>query len=224
MELPMMTTYFLATIGPATWLLLAATVLAVVAPLALGSMPRPAWLSRLLQAIPMLGPLLRWNRLARFSRLMAMLLEQRVALPDALRLTAAGVHDSYLAQGCRQVAEEVEAGRPLAESMAARPQFPPSLIPLVRWGQQTPALADAFRAAAEMFQGRVYFQGSLLEALLLPVALLVITTAVGLFIVAMFLPLICPVPKTFRLTAHVPAIRRLSGRRDIDPGWGSSCW
>jgi general secretion pathway protein F len=123
------------------------------------------------------------------------LLEQQVPLPEALRLAAAGAHDSYLAQGCRRVAAEVEAGRPLAESMAARPQFPPTLVPLVRWGQQTPALADAFRAAAEMFQGRVFSRGGLLEALLLPVALLVIVTMVGFFVLALFLPMTCLIQK-----------------------------
>ncbi len=194
-ELPDMTRFFFATVGPVTWLLVATAILAVVAPLVLQVIPRPAWLSEMLQAIPMLGPVLRWSRLAQFSRLIAVLLEQQVPLPDALRLAAAGVNDSYLAQGCRRVAAEVEAGRPLAESMKERPQFPPTLIPLVRWGQQTPALADAFRAAAEMFQGRVFSQGSLLQALLLPVTLLLIISMVGFFVIAMFLPLICLIQK-----------------------------
>ena len=82
------------------------------------------------------------------------------------------------------------AARVLYESMAGRPQFPPSLIPIVEWGQRAPALADAFRAAAEMFEGRVRTQGSLLEAVLLPIMFMLIFCLVGAFVVAMFLPLI----------------------------------
>ena len=138
----------------------------------------------------MIGPLLRWSHLAQFSRLMGLLLEQRVPLPDALRLTADGLRDPDLAYGCRRVADEVDGGRVLYESMAGRPQFPASLIPMVEWGQRAPALADAFCAAAEMFEGRVRSQGSFLEALLLPIMFLLIVCFVGAFVVAMLLPLI----------------------------------
>ena len=50
-------------------------------------------------------------------------------------------------------------------------------------------MADAFRAATEMFEGRVASQEPLLDAVLLPAALLLITALVGTFITAIFLPL-----------------------------------
>ena len=111
-------------------------------------------------------------------------------VPDALRLCSEGLRDSDLAYGCQRVAEEVDEGRVLYESMAGRPQFPPSLIPLVEWGQRAPALADAFRAAAEMFEGRVRSQTTFLEAVLLPVMLLLVVSFIGAFVVAMMLPMI----------------------------------
>ncbi len=138
----------------------------------------------------MIGPLLRWSNAAQFARLMGLMLDEQAPLPDALRLTADGLRDADLAWGCRRVADDVEQGRPLFESMATRPQFPESMIPVVEWGQRAPALPDAFRAAAEMFEGRVRSQGSLLEAILLPVMFLWIIGYVGTFVVAMFLPLI----------------------------------
>ena len=45
----------------------------------------PDWLQPFLYAIPLVGPILRWSRLCEFSRLMAVLLEQQVPLPEALR-------------------------------------------------------------------------------------------------------------------------------------------
>ena len=120
--------------------------------------PAAGWVWPLLYRLPMLGPLLRWSRLAKFSRLMGLLLEQQVSLPDALRLTAAGLSDADLARGCRLAADDAENGGPLDECLAARRQFPASLIPMIQWGQQTPALPDAFYAAAEMFAGAVRSQ------------------------------------------------------------------
>jgi len=190
MNLPAITILFLGAFRPGMWL--AGVLLAVIAalPVLLWVVPGAAWVWPLLYRVPMVGPLLRWSHLSQFSRLMCLLLEQRVPLPDALRLTAAGLRDADLARGCRQVAGEVEAGRPLYESMAARRQFPASLIPVVEWGQRTPALADAFRAAAEMFEGRAQSHGTLLEAVLLPVVFMIITAFVGVFVVAMMIPLI----------------------------------
>lgn len=188
--LPHMTVIAIKTSGPMMWFSLVMVVLALSIPLLLWVAPGASWLWPVLYRVPMLGPLLRWSHLSQFARLMGLLLEQQVALPDALRLSAAGVCDANLAHGCQSVAEDVEKGMVLYESMAAHRQFPASLVPVVEWGQRAPALADAFRAAAEMFEGRVRTQGTLLESLLLPIMFLAIITFVGAFVVAMFLPLI----------------------------------
>ena len=93
------------------------------------------------------------------------------------------------------MADEVDKGRVLYESMADRRQFPASMIPLVEWGQRAPALPDAFRAVAEMFEGRVRSQSSLLEAILLPVMFLTIVAFAGVFVIAMMLPMISLIQK-----------------------------
>ncbi len=175
---------------PVTILFFLAFALLAAVPLMLrmGSRTRLVW--PLLRRIPLLGPLVRWSHLAQFSRLMYLLLEQQVPLPDALRLTATGLRDASLARGCVRAADDVQNGGSLGESLAARRQFPASLIPLVQWGERGHALADAFRSAAEMFEGRCRSQSTLLQALLLPIMLLVIFTAAGLFILTTMLPLI----------------------------------
>jgi type II secretory pathway component PulF len=189
-QLPAMTIVAIHSAQPMAWFSVGLVGLFMAIPLLLWLAPRASWIWPLLYRTPMLGPLLRWNHLAQFARLMGLLLDQKVAMPDALRLSAAGVRDGSLARGCRDAADDVERGRVLGESLAARRQFPASLIPLVEWGQQTPVLADAFRAAAEMFEGRVRSQSNLLDAMLLPVMFLGIITFAGAFITAMFLPLI----------------------------------
>jgi general secretion pathway protein F len=189
-SLPAITKLFLQTAGPVTWVLGGALVLVAAAAFLVAAMRRVAWVPPLLYRVPLIGPLWRFGRLAQFSRLMGVLLEQAVPLPEALRLTAAGLRDAYLAEGCRQAADGVESGRPLAECLASQPKFPPSMIPLVDWGQRARAMADSFRASAEMFEGRVQTQGIFLETVLVPLMFLVIALFIGFFIVAMFLPLI----------------------------------
>lgn len=189
-ELPDMTKFVILTSQPAMWGMVAILGAFLAVPFALTVAPRLRWIWPLLHEIPMIGPLLRWSNAAQFARLMGLMLDEQAPLPDALRLTADGLRDADLAWGCRRVADDVEQGRALFESIAAWPQFPESMCPMIEWGQRAPALPDAFRAAAEMFEGRVRAQGSLLQAVLLPIMLLWIGSFVGMLALALFLPLI----------------------------------
>ena len=188
--LPRMTSLMIYGVRPTMWFLIGLVCLSIVVPLLLWLAPWAGWLWPVLNRIPIVGPLLRWSHLSQFARLMGMLLEQQVALPDALRVTAGGLRDASLARGCRRMADEVEHGRALSESMAVRRQFPASLIPVIQWGQRVAALSDAFRAAAEMFEGRIRSQGTFMEAMLLPIMFTIIGVFVGFFVIAMFMPLI----------------------------------
>ena len=84
------------------WFLVGLVGLSVMVPLVLWLAPAAGWVWPVLYRLPMVGPLLRWSHLAQFSRLMGLLLEQDASLPDALRLTAAGLRDANLARGCRR--------------------------------------------------------------------------------------------------------------------------
>jgi type II secretory pathway component PulF len=189
-SLPWLTEVTICMAGPVMWFAIAIVLLATAIPVILWFAPKTRWLWPIVHRLPMLGQLLRWSHLTQYARLMGILLEQKVPLPDALRLSAAGTHDASLAQGSMQVAEDVEKGRVLYESMSEHRQFPSSMIPVIQWGQMAPALPDAFRSAAEMYEGRVRSQRSLLEGILLPIMCLAVVTFVGFFVIAMFLPLI----------------------------------
>jgi type II secretory pathway component PulF len=193
--LPPMTVWFILWSWPMTWGILALLCLVTLVPILLAIAPHAGWVWPMLYKIPMIGPVLRWSHLAQFGRMMNLLLEQRVPLPDALQLTSEGLRDANLAAACRDVADEVANGHALYQSLAQRAQFPLSMIPVIEWGQRAPALPDAFRAVAEMFEGRVRSQSPLLEAILLPMMLMVIVTFVGVFLVAMMLPMISLIQK-----------------------------
>ncbi len=188
--LPAMTLLVINDSRPMMWFFISLVGLSVMVPLVLWLVPAAGWLWPVVYRLPMVGPVLRWSHLSQFARLMGLLLEQEVSLPDALRVTAVGLRDANLARECCRVADDTEKGRPLDESLAARRQFPASLIPMIQWGQRAPALPDAFRAAAEMFEGRVRAHGTLLETMLLPIVFLAVLVFVGVFVIALFLPLI----------------------------------
>jgi type II secretory pathway component PulF len=189
-ELPRLTTLVMGLSDGGVWIFLGVLAACATTLLALGTVPGPPWTRRVLYAIPLLGPLWRWLRLVEFSRLMALLLDEQVCLPEALRLAGRALRTPGLAAGCRSAADHVEAGGSLADCIGRMWQFPASMRPLVAWGQQTSNLAEAFRAAAEVFEGRVRVYTALVESVLPPIVFFVAIASVGVLIVSLFMPMV----------------------------------
>jgi type II secretory pathway component PulF len=194
-DLPALTKVILALAGPGSGGYLAGLAAVMLVLGVLAAFRGQATIQWTLYRVPVFGTLWRWNGLVEFARLMALLLDQQIALPDALRLTAGGIASVELKRACRRAAERVEAGRSPAESLGGEWAVPPSLLPLLAWGQRLPALGQAFHAAAEMFQarGRVYV--TLLETVIPPVMLILIGTLVGVFVLGLFMPLMALIQK-----------------------------
>lgn len=150
---------------------------------------RPMWAQGVLYQIPVVGTVWRWSRLAEFSRLMALLFDQQVPLPEALRLTAAGLSDSDLVAACRKAADRVEAGSTFPESLVGLRSFPAEILPLVEWGQYAPQPAEAMRAVTEMCEDRARTYADLLETFVSPLLFLLIVGFVGMTLVSLFLPM-----------------------------------
>lgn len=148
-----------------------------------------AW-QRMRATVPLFGPLWHWSGVAQWTRLLGLLVQYRVPLPEALRLAADGSRDANVAQVSRRLADGAEQGRQLSEMLAGTYRLPASLVPLLRWGEQSSALDEALRSSSEMLEGRVLLRANLLRVILPPLALLLIAVAVGLLVAALLLPMV----------------------------------
>ncbi|MHB1036499.1 MAG: type II secretion system F family protein [Pirellulales bacterium] len=149
-----------------------------------------ATIRRLFYLVPLVGPLWRWTSLAEFLRLLGLLVESEIPLPAALELAGKGIRDGDLSAACRWMAQDVAAGQAISVCVRRMRQFPASLAPIVEWGERSAALSESLRAAAEMFEGRLHVQASLVKVILPPLAFLFVAVMVGLLVCAIFLPLI----------------------------------
>ncbi len=145
---------------------------------------------RVLATVPLIGALWHWSGVAEFSRLLAILLEQDVPLPEALQLASAGVRDANLRELSGQLAQSVQQGRSLTELLATTHRLPASLGPLLGWGERSGQLAEALRVAGDMFEGRVRLRAELLRSIL-PFVVFVGIAMVALFsLVALYAPML----------------------------------
>jgi hypothetical protein len=149
-----------------------------------------AWPSRILPTAPLFGPLLLWQAIAEWARLVALLLEARVPLPDAIELASQGVRSASIARAMHPIAQGVRQGHGLAMLIEHSFWLPASLGPLVAWGQKTGQLSEALRTAAEMFDGRVRLRATLLKQIVPPIMFLLVAACLGIVVTALFSPLI----------------------------------
>lgn len=104
--------------------------------------------------LPQVGKMLRVGRTAAFLEILALLVEQRVPLPESLRLAGTASGDAALLAAATHLAEMVERGESPAEPPPGRPAIPP----LVRWRLLQPGteehLRNSLRHAADTYRRR----------------------------------------------------------------------
>jgi len=120
--------------------------------------------------VPGLRRLLLWSEAATFADILALLIEQDVALDEAIVLAAEASGSAKLCGEARQVAAAVREGRALGDCLALAPSFPPLLAWLIQTGQQRGALVPALRHSAETYRQRARQRGDATR-LVLPILL-----------------------------------------------------
>lgn len=149
----------------------------------------PSRRRRLLEAIPLLGPMLQFVALAEFCHLAALLVEADTPLPEALDLAGGSVRDASLAETCGRVAASVAAGHSLAGSLRLWTNLPAGLGQLLAWGEASGELAGALRFAGDMFEARADSQATYSSQVIGAVLLVAILWWIGFAIATIYLPL-----------------------------------
>jgi type II secretory pathway component PulF len=158
--------------GQVPWLSAGFVAFLALTSLSISNFRAANWLAPISNKLPFFGPLTQNLRLASFSRVMALLIENGTPLPEVIGMAGAAAGDVFLSRGCREVAGELKRGRPLAESLAADWRFPRNWIPLIEWGQRTHALPEAFRVAAQLHEDRAKNQVVLIRTIFAPLMFL----------------------------------------------------
>lgn len=149
---------------------------------------RSVW-SQFMTAVPLLGPLWHWSGSSELYRVLAILLDRQIPLPQALQLAATGISDAALGQHCQRLAVRVEQGSELARAMQASPELPASTFPLIRNGERTGTLVASLTTAAEMLESRMQAQAAIIMQLAPVVIFLLVIGIYFLLVTGYILPM-----------------------------------
>ncbi|MBI3862959.1 MAG: type II secretion system F family protein [Planctomycetia bacterium] len=193
LKLPVLTTAMLVTSDFLTkyggWALLvlggAAAVVAVSLRLALGELAT----RRVLCRLPVIGALLRWSALARFSPLLSVLIEARVPLDEAIVLAGDAAGDAEIRDDCRRLATGLRSGNTLEQAAAEAGRLPMSFLRALTWERCHEGFPDVLRSMADLYAGRVRALITLLAVMLPPIVFVFVVGVVGAIVVLLFMPL-----------------------------------
>ena len=140
--------------------------------------------------VPLVGGVWRWTSLSEFCHLLALLLEHRLPMPEALRLSGDAVQDSGLQSATHHMAADVEDGKTLARAMAECRPFPPRLPRLLQWGEKRGGLPEVLHMAGEMFAARASAHSTFAGTALSVACFVLILLGVNLIVLGLMLPMI----------------------------------
>lgn len=171
------------------WLL--AGGLVVIGMLLLGHrrLPGRRLRERVADAIPFVGRARRDAATAEVCGLMAVFLEGNVPLDRALGFASEAAVTTSIRDSLRQVADRMREGASPKEAVNRVPGLPASLVPLLRLEGPAELRIDGFRSAGEMHMALSESRVRQVATVLQPIAILTIGVVAGLFVIAVFAPL-----------------------------------
>lgn len=127
--------------------------------------------------------------LVRFSSLLAILTRAAVPLPESLRIIADSFENKIWAKTIHSVRQEVERGVPLSAALSRHAIFPQPLVQMIGVGEQTGQMEGTLTNMASFYEEQATTSLKALSTLLEPIALVLVSIAVGFVVLAVILPI-----------------------------------
>ena len=120
----------------------------------------------------------------------AIIIKAGIPISRTVHLIADKTTDKTLKRILKQVAEDVEAGRTLADSFAERGEkvFPPTFVETIRAGEESGSLDKSFESMAKHYDKQTKMKGKIKGALAYPAFVLVIAIIVVIVLMVKVVP------------------------------------
>ena len=139
--------------------------------------------------IPVLGRVYHRSLLSKLADAIALLVGAGCDMPSCLRLSAGASGSETIISECEAVAGQLEQGQNIVEAGQLCSVIPPLFFYSMQLGYQRNELQDNLFSLSDMYAQQTRTNQSRLQALLLPLMLIVVGGFIGFVVMAIFLPL-----------------------------------
>jgi type IV pilus assembly protein PilC len=149
---------------------------------------RDQW-DRLKLRVPVFGELFRKTALARFARVLGVLNKSGVPILQSLEVVSETVGNSLISKAVLDVQQSVKGGESLSKPLGRHGVFPPMVVQMLAVGEETGALDTMLEKVAAFYDDEVTATVDALTSLIEPVMIFIVGGAVGLAVIALYLPM-----------------------------------
>jgi type II secretory pathway component PulF len=149
-----------------------------------------AGVRRIVYCIPLLGRVFKQSALAEFSQLLALMIEAKMPLPEALKLVGGAVRDPNLSEGAFLAAKLIEGGNSFTDLRGVVRGIPDELLRVPGWGSNDSSLVDSLRVSSEVFALQSEISGRSLAGIVTPCAVIMAGGLISLTVIALFMPMV----------------------------------
>ncbi len=160
------------------------------------SLKARVFLDRFILSVPIFGEITLKSSIARFSRTLGTLLNGGVPIIKSLEICEKIIENLVIKNVISALKAGVAQGLTLHEILKTKGVFPGIVVKIIQTGERTGALPKLMLKIAEFFEYEVEISTDSLVAIIEPVLIVVMGSAIGFIAIAMFLPM-------FDLTAAV---------------------
>jgi type IV pilus assembly protein PilC len=139
--------------------------------------------------VPIFGPLFHKTALARFSRVLGVLNKSGVPILQSLEVTAETVNNAQISKAILDVQQSVKQGETLSKPLGRHGVFPPMVVQMLAVGEETGAMDTMLDKVATFYDEEVSATVDALTSLIEPVMIFFVGGAVGLAVIALYLPM-----------------------------------
>ena len=138
--------------------------------------------------VPALGRMIRLSAISRFCHLLALGLDHRLPMTEALLLAGNGSDDAYIGQATQRMADEISDGHSLGHA-ASKHRMTPEISHIFEWEGHDESFCDVLRATGDICAAQARVQSELIRVLIEPLAVFGVAVGVGIVVIALCLPM-----------------------------------
>lgn len=143
----------------------------------------------ILLKLPVVGPLIRKQSIARLARTLSTLLSSGVPIIDALEITAKSSGNWVVEDAILKARTSIKGGENIADPLTKTAVFPPMVTQMIAIGEASGGLDEMLSKVADFYDAEVDQAVENLTAALEPIIMVVLGGLVGFIVISMYLPI-----------------------------------
>jgi len=140
--------------------------------------------------LPFLGPVVHKYSASRFTRTLGTLVSGGIPLVNSLEIAGPAAGNLFFQTRLSEVARKVREGNALAQSLEGTSLFSDLALEMIKVGESTGALQEMLENVSQLYDEEIDSSLQTLEALLVPVMLVVMGAFIAGILLAIYMPLI----------------------------------